>query len=350
MSGTIRWLAVAGALAVAAPSTAQERYTVGGSDVAIYNLAGEITVTGSRDGEVTVAVTRGGSDAGQLDVQVGEIGGRQTLRVMYPSDRVMYGEGRWGGSTTLRVASDGTWGGDRSRWGNRGDQVRISNRGGGLDAHANLHITVPDGQRAAIYLAIGRITASNVNGRLVLDTHAGGVEARSMSGQLGIDTGSGSVEVAGMDGDLAIDTGSGSVIVSDVTGEDVGIDTGSGSVDASGIAARRINIDTGSGGIDLARSSARDIRLDTGTGSVTADLTTDIDRLVIDTGSGRVTVRLPADLGARLAIETGSGGIETDFPVMVTRRARGELYGEIGDGRGTIEIDTGSGGVRLLRK
>lgn len=350
MSGTFRWLAIAGAVAIAAPLAAQERYTVDGGDIAIYNLAGEVTVTGGRGGPVAVEVRRGGADADQLDVQVGEIRGLQTLRVMYPSDRITYDSGRRSGSTTLRMARDGTWGGERQGGIGRGGQVRISNRRGGLEAHADMRVTVPEGKRVAIYLAVGRIMASNVNGHVRLDTHAGGVEARDMTGYLNIDTGSGSVQVAGMDGDLEIDTGAGSVRVSDVTGEEVGIDTGSGRVDAEGVAARRINIDTGSGSIALRRSSAREVRLDTGSGSVEADLTADIDRLVVDTGSGSVTVRLPARLGARLAIETGSGGIHTDFPVMVTRRARDELHGEIGDGRGSIEIDTGSGSVRLLKK
>ena len=346
----VRLLALAGALALAVPVTAQERYTVGGDEVAVYNLAGEVTVAGGGSGEVTVDVMRGGADAGRLDVQVGEVNGRQALRVLYPADRITYDAGRWGGSTTLRVDRDVTWGGDRDGWWNGGERVRISNRGGGLDAHADLRVTVPEGKEIAIYLAVGRITASNVNGTVILDTHAGGVEARDMTGYLNVDTGSGSVEVTGMDGDLGVDTGSGSVRVGDVTGEEVGIDTGSGRVQADGVAARRINIDTGSGSIDLRRASAREVRLDTGSGSVEADLTEDIDRLAVDTGSGSVTVRLPADVGARLAIETGSGGIHTDFPVMVTRRARDELHGEVGDGRGSIEIDTGSGSVRLLRQ
>lgn len=356
MSGLMRLmavssgLAVASALAVAGPVVAQERYAVGGADVAIYNLAGEVTVTGGGSGDVTVEVTRGGRDAQRLDVQIGDLGGRQALRVIYPADHVSYDPGGWGGNTSIRVRSDGTWGGDRDSWFDRGERVRITRRGGGLEAHANLRVTVPEGQRVALYLGVGRISASNVNGRVRLDTHAGGVEARDMTGYLNIDTGSGAVEVSGMDGDLEVDTGSGGVRVSDVTGEEIGIDTGSGGVEADGLTARRINIDTGSGSIEMRRSSARDVRLDTGSGSVRADLTSDLDRLVVDTGSGGVSIRLPADLSARLAIETGSGGIHTDFPVMVTRRARDELHGTVGDGRGSIEIDTGSGSVRILKQ
>ncbi len=340
-------LAVALALALVQPATAQERYSVAGDDVAIYNLAGEVTVTGIRGGEVTVEVMRGGDDAGELDVEIGEIDGRQTLRVIYPTDRVSYDTGWWGGSTSLRVRSDGTWGGDRGGWLSRGDNVRISSRGRGMDAHADLRVGVPEGQEIRIYLAVGRITAENVNGRVVLDTHSGGVEARSMAGYLNIDTGSGGVEVVGMEGDLDIDTGSGGVRASDVRADEIGIDTGSGGVETDGLVARAIEIDTGSGGITLLRSAARDVRLDTGSGSVRAELGTDVDDVEIDTGSGSVTLVLPEDLGAALEIETGSGGIEVDFPVMVTRRSRDELRGEIGDGRGRIHIDTGSGSIRI---
>lgn len=348
LQAALAGVAVAG-LALAGPAAAQERYTVGGDEVALYNLAGEILVTGARGGNVTVEVMRGGGDAEALDVQVGEIDGRQTLRVMYPADRVVYRSDRFRGNsnTTLRVRPDGTWGDDRDSWRDRGERVRISTRGSGMDAYADLRVAVPEGQRIEINLAVGRIAAENVNGRVVLDTHAGGVEARDMAGYLNIDTGSGSVEVVGMDGDLEVDTGSGSVRIADVNGDDVGVDTGSGSVVGEAVTARRIGIDTGSGGITLRRSAARDLRLDTGSGSVEADLTSAIDRLIVDTGSGSVTVRLPADLSAELSIETGSGGIDVDFPVMVTRRARDELKGRIGDGLGTIRIDTGSGSVRI---
>lgn len=326
---------------------AQESYSVRGNAVAIYNLAGEVEVVGGGGGEVTVRVTRGGDDGHRLDVQVGELDGRQALRVIYPASRIRYSARGWSGSTAVRVRADGTWGGDG--WRSSGDRVRISSRGTGMDAHADLRVEVPRGQTLDLYLAAGRIMASNVDGRILLDTGSGSVEARSMAGALKIDTGSGSVEVQGMDGDLEVDTGSGGVRISDVDGENVGVDTGSGSVEAAAVRARGLEIDTGSGGIELRRSAARDIRLDTGSGSVLAELMSDIDRLVVDTGSGSVTLRLPADLGADLDIETGSGGIEVDFPVMTTRRSRDELRGRIGDGGGRIEIDTGSGSVRIRR-
>ena len=198
--------AIAASVLAVSGAAAQERFNVGGDHVAVYNLAGEVDVVGTTGGDVTVEVRRAGADASQLRVEVGEIGGGvEALRVIYPADRIVYDDGPgWGGSSELRVRPDGTWGGGEG-WRNSGDRVRVSGRGSGLEAHADLRIGVPRGQRVDIYLAVGRITAENVEGRILLDTHSGGIIARSMRGFLRADTGSGEVEVAGMEGDLEVD-------------------------------------------------------------------------------------------------------------------------------------------------
>ncbi len=84
-------------------------------------------------------------------------------------------------------------------------------------------------------------------------------------------------------------------------------------------------------------------------GSIDIEILTDIERLDADTGSGSITVRAPAGLGATVDIETGSGGIDLDFPVEVRSVRRDQVRGTIGDGRGQINIDTGSGSIRILR-
>jgi lia operon protein LiaG len=329
------------------PAGAQETHTLSGNHVAVYNLAGQVEVVGSEGAQVVVDVRRGGRDGGDLRVEVGSIGGRETLRVIYPEDRILYRDGRWSGNTTLRVQRDGTWGGGGGFLFGGGQRVRISNRGSGLEAHADLSVRVPRGQAIDIHLAVGRIRAENVDGQVRLDTHSGPVEAHGMSGSLVIDTGSGNVQVEGMGGDLVVDTGSGSVRAADVTADHVSIDTGSGSVVADDLMTERLVIDTGSGSVEVRRSVASDVLIDTGSGSVTAEIGGTIERLKVDTGSGNVHLWLPQDLSASLTIDTGSGSIDTDFPVTVTRSRRGRLEGKVGDGRGSVVVDTGSGSVRL---
>jgi DUF4097 and DUF4098 domain-containing protein YvlB len=69
----------------------------------------------------------------------------------------------------------------------------------------------------------------------------------------------------------------------------------------------------------------------------------------VETGSGDITLKAPPTLGAEVDIETSSGEIETDFEVAVTRHARDHMTGRIGDGRGKIAIETGSGGIKLVK-
>lgn len=337
---------IALAVLVATPLDAQEVQRVRGSEVAIYNIAGEVQVVRGSGSDVVVRIERGGSDAARLSIETGEIRGRQTLRVVYPDDQIVYPELGRGSQSSTTVRRDGTF----SDGGRGGERVEVRGSGRGLEAWADLVIEVPSGQAAAVYLMVGSVEARGVDGRLDIDTGSGGVVATDMTGRLSVDTGSGSVRVAGMDGDLIVDTGSGRVEVSDVVASEIDLDTGSGRVIGRNLQARRLIADTGSGSIELAGVSAPDIMIDTGSGAVELELLSDVDRLEIDTGSGGVTVYAPESLGAEIEIDTGSGGIDFDFPVEMRSARRDHVTGRIGDGRGEIVIDTGSGGVRFRRR
>jgi lia operon protein LiaG len=327
---------------------ARDTYSLDGRAVAIYNLAGTARIVQGSGSEVVVRVMRAGSDAAQLEIATGEIRGRETLRVIYPDDQVRYDPpGRGSFNTTIRVRADGTFSDNGRRAGSR---VEVGSRGRGLEAHANLEIEVPRGVELALYLAVGEVEAEGVEGDLRIDTGAGNVTASDMSGALVVDTGSGSVNVTGMRGDyLTIDTGSGSIEVSDIEGSEVTIDTGSGRVEGERITADELNVDTGSGSIELEAITVPDVFLDTGSGSVRVEFLSDVDDLVVDTGSGSVIVALPESAGAAVEIETGSGGIGLDLPLLLKSASRDHVVGELGDGRGSIEIDSGSGSVRLVR-
>ncbi|HEX7121128.1 MAG TPA: DUF4097 family beta strand repeat-containing protein [Gemmatimonadaceae bacterium] len=347
-------LAVAGAMSGAGAATveAQERHTLQGQDIAIYNLAGSIRVEGGSGSEVTVEVTRRGADASQLRVETGRVRGREALRVIFPGDRIVFQQpnrgGRWYSQsrTTITVADDGTFGDlDRSR----GRRVTISSSGSGLAASADLVVRVPPGRTTALHLAAGEVSVTNVQGDLSVDAHAASVTTRGTRGRLELDTGSGDVDVTDAEGELTLDSGSGGVTLTTVRGAAVRLDTGSGSVQARGVTADILRVDTGSGRVSLEEITSPDIVLDTGSGSVDLSLRSDVDNLRIDSGSGRVTVGVPEGLGAMITVETGSGGVDFDIPVTMTRSSRRYFSGQIGDGRGTIEVESGSGSIRFRR-
>jgi len=322
-----------------------EQYQLTGDRVAVYNLAGEVTIEAGSGSAVVVQLTRQGSDADQIRIEHGPIEGQNTLRVVFPGDRVHY-SGRNGGSTEVRVRDDGTFGGD-SR--DRGRRVRISSEDDGLDARADLRVQVPPGKSFDLYLAVGRVSATNVSGDLRLDTHSAPVTSTGTRGTLVIDVGSGRVEASDHEGDLDIDTGSGSVDVTGVRGDELRVDTGSGSVAATRVSVSNLEIDTGSGGVDVTGSVTRNILIDTGSGSVDLTLSANPDEVAIDTGSGSVTLTVPESFGASLEIDTGSGGITVDLPITMRRWERRHVTGTVGDGQARVTIDTGSGSVQILK-
>lgn len=347
----MRMLAATVLLIPCLSSAQRQDFTLSGKEVALYNIAGVLRLEGGTGDVARVEVTRGGKDASRLRVEAGAIRGKETLRVIYPDDRVVYREGgitgrRFGRSITrLRVADDGTFGGRGNDW--RDGQVEVVSAGDGLEAHADIRVVVPAGQSIDLNLGVGEVSIDNVNGNIRVSVSAANITSGHTKGTLNLDTGSGEVRVTDAEGELSLDTGSGEVTVSRVKGRELKMDTGSGSVTATSIEVERLGLDTGSGRVTLRDVKARELLVDTGSGSVEIDLSSDVDRLAVDSGSGGITIGVPSVLGAELSIETGSGRIDADVPVTVRRSGRRSLVGSIGDGRGRITIETGSGGVRL---
>lgn len=335
------------ALLLASTATAQERHTLSG-DAAVYNLAGTVRVVAGSGRDVTVESTFRGRDAAKLRVQQSEVRGRQAVHVVFPDDDIVYpaiGRSR----VHLRARADGTFGDAGGGGFFSGRDVTIRGSGSGTEAWAELTVAVPAGRSLHLHLAAGDANVSNVDGDLLVDVNAATVTTERTRGRLMIDAGSGRVRVNGAQGDVNLDLGSGAVELRDVNASRLRVDGGSGDVVATNVTAPDVDLDLGSGEARLSGVSTRQLRLDSGSGAVDLEFTSDVDDVRIDTGSGSITLRLPPALGARLDVDTGSGGIETEVPITVTRREHDHLAGTIGDGRGRIVIDGGSGKVRLLK-
>lgn len=353
------FLTTAVALFTALPlhGQAAERVSLSGGRTAIWNIAGKVTIGPGSGRSVEVTVTRRGPDAAGLELARGPIGGRETLRIIYPGDDIVYRDrdpgthhDRW--RTEFRVREDGTFGGDNydRRRGESGRRVRVTSSGSGTEASADLDIQVPAGQEFSLFLAAGEITARNVDGKILLDTHGADVTATAMKGDLDIDTGSGDVRVDGMVGPLRVDVGSGDVTLSGVSGANLEIDTGSGEVRGTGVASAVLRIDTGSGDVLLDGLTAQDVNVDVGSGNVELGWTTDPGDLTIDSGSGDITLTLPGNSGAIVDFESSSGDIDSAFEISTTRIQRDALRGTFGNGLGRIAVESGSGDVRIVKR
>ena len=349
---TTRWLPLALGVVFATSGAAQTtRYVLKGDSVAVYNLVGELRVEAGSGSDVAVQVTRGGADAARLDVQSGPLRGRESLRVIYPEDLISLPDWGRGWNTTLRVRDDGTFG-DGGSWRREGREVRITGRGRGLEAYADLRVSVPAGKRVAVHLGVGKAFVSNVDGVILVDAASADISADRTRGKLHLETGSGNVDVRDASGDVALESGSGEVTATGIRGgtERVTIETGSGDITVTGVDAAELHVETGSGNITVTGAKANDLAFETGSGDVDVALTATFNGLSIETGSGNVTLRVPPTIGAEVDLDTGSGEFDLGgITIQVRRLEEDHITGTIGDGRGRLSIETGSGNVRLVK-
>jgi lia operon protein LiaG len=347
-----RWLPLALGVVLTAPAAAQTaHYVLKGDSVAVYNLVGELRVEPGSGNDVAVEVTRGGADAARLEVQSGPLRGRETLRIIYPDDVISLPDWGHGWNTTLHVRDDGTFGGgDGDNWRREGREVRITGRGRGLEAYADLRVRVPAGKRVAVHLGVGKAFVSNVDGVIQVQVASADVSAERTRGTLKIGTGSGNVDLRDASGDVSLETGSGDVTASNVHGARLKLETGSGNVTLTGADATELKIETGSGDINATGAKGDDLSFETGSGNVDVALTATFRSLAIETGSGDVTLRVPPTIGAEVELDTGSGEIDLGgLTIQVRRLQEDHITGTIGDGRGRLSIETGSGNVRLVK-
>jgi DUF4097 and DUF4098 domain-containing protein YvlB len=350
-------LLVSGVALLTIPAAAQtSRHVLKGDSVAIYNLVGELRVEAGTGSDVVVEIQRGGADAAKLEVQSGPLRGRETLRIIYPDDVIVMPDWGRGWNTTLRVRDDGTFGEEHGRherggWYREGRQVRITGRSrDGLEAYANLRVTVPAGKAVNLNLGVGKAFVSNVNGDIRVYVAAADVAADRTKGLLRIETGSGNVDLRTAAGDVTLSTGSGDITASGVDGSRLTLETGSGSVTLTDGKAATVHVETGSGNIDATSTSGDELSFETGSGDVDVALVTTFRSLSIETGSGDVTLKVPPTLGAEVDIDTGSGDIDLGGLTLQVRRIEHDhVTGTLGDGKGRLSVETGSGNVHLQK-
>lgn len=173
----------------------------------------------------------------------------------------------------------------------------------------------------------GNLTIATVGAEVEADTGSGDITLSSINGRLRAETGSGNIRGTGIAGAIVADTGSGDVRVEQTAPGDVDVGTGSGNVELGGVRGS-LRVSTGSGDITVGGEATGAWKL--------------------DAGSGNITVRLPSGAAFDLNARTSSGRVTIDHPVTVQGSiGRGELRGKVRGGGFLLEVDTGSGDIRI---
>lgn len=181
----------------------------------------------------------------------------------------------------------------------------------------------------------GDIVANGVKGSLLVNSISGDVEAQNIEGLADVVATSGDVTVRNAQSDVRVNSASGDIDTYCVKGR-VYLETASGDIDLVGVGGD-IDATTTSGDVDYR-------------GRVRAN-----GRYALKSHSGEVKMVIQPDApGFTATLTSYSGEIETAFPLKLDSTLHGRVVnrrvtGRFGDGQAQLQLDSFSGGVRILK-
>lgn len=206
-------------------------------------------------------------------------------------------------------------------------------------------VTVPAASQVHASTGSGNQDVAGVSGPVEASSGSGEVHIADIGSGVRAHTGSGNLDLTGIKGSVFARTGSGEIHASSIAG---GFDgqTGSGHLTLEQTAPGAVRAETGSGGLEL-KNVRGSLQAQAGSGDIKADGEA-TGEWVVHTGSGSVELRFPQNASFDLNAHTGSGSINLNHPVTVQGNiGRKEVRGKVGSGGVPVEIQTGSGDIRI---
>ncbi len=171
------------------------------------------------------------------------------------------------------------------------------------------------------------INLSDIDGDISLISSGSQARIESVSGRTRIKATSGSIKARLIDGPVDISSTSATIDVAQLTG-DIKIKATSGSI--------KINQELG--GLDIS----------THDGDVVIAASLDSDRgYFVSTRKGNITFSVPETASGSVKLETRSGGINTELPLIIRSFEKNKLVGDFGSSGPKINLVTESGDITL---
>ncbi|RKT15946.1 putative adhesin [Streptomyces sp. 1114.5] len=225
-----------------------------------------------------------------------------------------------------------------------------------------LHVTLVDGVLTVTYKDInswgefgdwlksvgsvksffGTLKRKRVAGVTLTVPAAAEVKVGTVSAQATVSGVAGNVSVQSANGDTTLVALSGRTDANTVTGD----------VDAEAVGGR-LRVNTVSGRLTVLAGTAERVQANAVTGAVTLDLDVDGETDVkVTTVSGPVAIRIPSRTDAKVEAGSTSGDISSSFEQLKLSGTWGakKLSGQLGEGRGSLNVTTVSGAVTVLSR
>jgi DUF4097 and DUF4098 domain-containing protein YvlB len=365
-----------------------------GGSLDLTNMVGHVNVVPATDGVLTVESkieAAAGSDAdaqalaAKIKIETNVSGNAVTMKVDYPLDQYdeyFYNDKRGQGFINIGSSNTST--------SYDGERVRINSGtfGSGVNLHVDFVVHVPKGVHVSVDNKVGMIEAEGVDAPLTLESSSGDIKSAKGSDSLTANTGSGDVTVEDHTGAISMNSGSGDLEVDQQKGGDIRLTTGSGDVKLEKVASA-VDGHTGSGDVELRDFSGSGAKMETGSGDITlngvsgsldlragsgdirgtnlksttvieshtgsGDVTLsgdlgDLVRLTADTGSGDIMIKTSRVPSLHIEASSDSGDLTVDLPNMQNVSSRHhEFRGDVNGGKGSAQLDAGSGDVSFTK-
>jgi DUF4097 and DUF4098 domain-containing protein YvlB len=192
-------------------------------------------------------------------------------------------------------------------------------------------ITVPAWMALGLEGMYTAIDVTGVRGAITAETLEGDITIKGPAESVKLESVQGRITVQGVRGSTTINTVSESIEASDIQGD--------------------ILAESVSGSIVLHRIDSKVVEAETVSGEIILDgRIVDGGRYSLLTHSGELMVTIPEGANATIATATGSGDVRASFPLPQSERpSRRRQTFRLGSGSATVELESFSGSIRLLR-
>jgi DUF4097 and DUF4098 domain-containing protein YvlB len=227
-----------------------------------------------------------------------------------------------------------------------GDTVRI---GGELRRRSNITVTyvieVPHDTEINSTVLSGAQTILNVRGPVKADAASGSIRVEHIDRETQLNTLSGSIHADNIGEDLRASSANGNVVVSSIKG-DVRISALSGATRISRPGGR-VEASSANGAIDVQDANG-DVRAHAASGRINVEGNPAANSYWdVNTVSGVVQLGVPTNANFHLSAQAVSGEIKADIPIVIEEQSKHSLRARVGNGGGRVEVHTVSGQIRL---
>jgi lia operon protein LiaG len=251
---------------------------------------------------------------------------------------------------------------------NNSDKIVYSSRS---NLHLDVYVPSQYSESVEVKSESGVVTSNDLSVKEIsLGTSSGDINASDINAEkANFDTSSGNVTFNGKFTKLYANSTSGDIISDGIEAEYSKFESSSGEIRFKGTFTE-VNAKSTSGDIisDSTKAKSSEFESSSGKIAVSGNLSNsaassnsgDISlstserpqSIQIKTFSGNASLKLPDSAGFKLECESTSGKINSDFPVTVItsgNNSRNELNGTVGDGNGTVKINTSSGDIHIQK-